>query len=194
MATIAHARLRELLAPFHATLTPGLLDQLGIYLDLLVRWNDRTNLTAIRDPEQMVTRHFGESLFAAAHLPAGKTLLDIGSGAGFPGLPVQLARPALRVTLAESQGKKASFLREVIRTLQLPTEVWSRRVEDLPPERRFDLVTLRAVDRPGLALEAARLRVSPGGTLGQLASFAPKEPDVIYLPASERRGFLLSKL
>ncbi len=104
----------------------------------------------------------------ARHLPACGTLLDLGSGAGFPGLPIQLARPSLRVTLAESQNKKASFLREVVRTLDLPTEVWADRVERMPEGRLFDVVALRAVDNPAVALELARLRLAPGGVIAHL--------------------------
>jgi 16S rRNA (guanine527-N7)-methyltransferase len=99
-------------------------------------------------------------------LGAGSTVLDLGSGAGFPGLPIQLLLPEVRVTLAESQNKKASFLREVVRTLGLrQTEVWAGRAEDLPAEQRFEAVTLRAVDRMEVALEVARGRVVKGGWL-----------------------------
>ena len=160
-------RIAELIAPFYADAAQTLLAQLRIYLDLLLRWNARTNLTAIRDPEQIVVRHFGESLFVAHHLAAGAgTLLDYGSGAGFPGLPVQLARPELAVTLAESQVKKASFLREVVRTLGLQTEVWAGRAETL--DRTFDVVALRAVDNPTAALRQAAGLVIPGGMLAHL--------------------------
>jgi len=154
-----------------ATLLPALYAQLSTYLDLLVKWNARTNLTSIREPEEMVRRHFGESLFAGAQLADrvtdGTTLLDFGSGAGFPGLPIQLSRPELAVTLAESQGKKASFLREAVRTLGLKTEVWAGRVETMPPvagvKREFDVVTMRAVDDMGRAVVEARGRVKAGG-------------------------------
>src|SRR5580692_1016443 len=139
MPTLSESRIAELLVPYlgDAAVPPNLYSQLSAYLDLLLRWNARTNLTAIRDPEGIVCRHFGEGLFCglrlAERLPAaGSTLLDFGSGAGFPGLPIQLLLPDLRVTLAESQGKKASFLREVVRTLELPTEVWADRVEAMP--------------------------------------------------------------
>src|SRR6202022_891918 len=104
---------------------PGQLwAQLSTYLDLLLKWNARTNLTAIREPEEIVRRHFGESLFAGRQLGTCKTLLDFGSGAGFPGVPIQLLRPEIQVTLAESQNKKATFLRELVRTLGLKTEIW----------------------------------------------------------------------
>ena len=175
MPTLPETRIAELLSPYlgDATTPPNLLPQLSLYLDLLLRWNARTNLTAIREPEEIVRRHFGESLFAGSHLvqrlPAEATLLDFGSGAGFPGLPIQLLLPQLGVTLAESQGKKASFLREAVRTLGLATEVWADRVEALPASRRFDAVTLRAVDRMEQAIAAARERLAPGGWLATLS-------------------------
>jgi len=146
------------------------------YLDLLLRWNARTNLTAIREPEEIVRRHFGESLFAAANLgqPMPDTLLDLGSGAGFPGLPIAMAHPDLAVTLAESQNKKSTFLREVVRTLGLRNvEVWAGRAEALPPGRRFHTVALRAVDDMAAALAAA----SPLAT-NQLLLLTTGEPDL----------------
>ncbi len=158
MATIPLPRLTALLSPFlgNTPTPPDFFDQLSLYLDLLLKWNARTNLTAIRDPEAIVTRHFGESLFLATHLPAGtETVLDLGSGAGFPGLPCQLLHPALSVTLAESQGKKAAFLHEVVRNLSLPIEIHSGRAEALVGFRRFDLVMLRAVDKMTAALALA---------------------------------------
>lgn len=143
-----------------------------MYLALLMKWNGKTNLTAIREPEEIVQRHFGESLFVARRLPvAARTLLDFGAGAGFPGLPIQLVRRDLRVTLAESQNKKATFLREVVRVLGLPTEVYAERAENLlATERRFDLVTLRAVDDPAAALVTARRLLSPGGQIVHLTT------------------------
>jgi 16S rRNA (guanine527-N7)-methyltransferase len=152
--------MTRLLAPYlEGTVAPeGLYGQLGTYLELLVKWNARTNLTAIREPEEMVRRHFGESLFAARQLPECATLLDFGSGAGFPGLPMQLWRGELAVTLAESQNKKATFLREACRGLALQTEVWAARVEGMAAGRQFDVVTLRAVDNMEAALAAARVR------------------------------------
>ena len=171
MTALSQERIATLVAPYDPSVTPLLLQQLSTYLELLLKWNERMNLSAIREPEEIVRRHFGESLFLARHLPEGaETLLDLGSGAGFPGLPVQLVRPALRVTLAESQSKKASFLREVLRTLQLPAEVWPNRAESLPADRLFDVVTLRAVDRPELALLLARQRLRSGGVIAHLTS------------------------
>ena len=151
--------LTDLLTPY-AAVSPELAAQLLVYLNLILKWNERVNLTSIRTPEEIVRRHFGESLFAAAHLGPCRTLLDFGSGAGFPGLPIQLARPDVQVTLAESRARKAAFLQEAVRTLKLRTEVWPHRVESLPADRTFSTVTLRAVDDMSAALAAAALRAT----------------------------------
>jgi 16S rRNA (guanine527-N7)-methyltransferase len=161
MPALSESQIANLLTPYLPEVPATLLPQLSTYLDLLLKWNARTNLTAIRDPEEIVRRHFGESLFAARHLdPNTPTLLDFGSGAGFPGLPIALLRPDIQVTLAESQNKKATFLREVIRTLNLPTEVWPDRVEAMPPARQFHTVALRAVDNMPAAIAAAAPRAA----------------------------------
>lgn len=140
-------------------LPAGVGSHLLTYLTLLTRWNARINLTSIRTPEEIVQRHFIESAIAAEHLPWGiDTLLDFGSGGGFPGIPIALCRPEIHVTLAESQSKKASFLREVVRSLGLRTEVYGGRVENLPSDQRFDAVILRAVDRMPEALKTAAPR------------------------------------
>lgn len=176
---------------------PELYSQLVIYLELILKWNARINLTAIRTPEEIVRRHFGESLFVAAHLGACRTLLDYGSGAGFPGVPIQLLRPEVQVTLAESHGKKAAFLHEVVRSLKLPTEVWADRVEDMPAARRFDAVALRAVDEMERAVGEAGLRAREqvlivgtarqSGYPGLAASFRMDEP----VPLPESNGGVL---
>ncbi len=187
MPTLSPTRLQTLLAPYVGDFpTPATLyDQLTIYLDLLLRWNARTNLTAIRDPEEIVRRHFGESLFAATHLAPRvsplASLLDFGSGAGFPGLPIQLLLPTLRVTLAESQNKKATFLREVVRTLALPTQIHAARVETLPPATKFDTITLRAVDNMPAALAAAAPHLAHHGWL-VLLSGEPAAPPAETFP------------
>jgi 16S rRNA (guanine527-N7)-methyltransferase len=161
MPTLSESAIEKLLTPYLPEIPATLLPQLSAYLDLLLKWNARTNLTAVRDPEEIVRRHFGESLFAARHLdPGTSTLLDFGSGAGFPGLPIALLRPEIQVTLAESQNKKATFLREAVRTLALPTEVWPNRVEAMPATRQFHTVTLRAVDNMAAAIAAAAPRAT----------------------------------
>ena len=145
------------------------LSQISAYLDLLIRWNVRTNLTAIRSPEEIITRHFGESLLAAQQIsPAGKsTLADVGSGAGFPGLPIKLWAPQLHVTLIESHHKKATFLREVIRTLKL-TNIEVQATRAAQTTQTFDYVTLRAVERFDQVLPAAARLLKPGGRLALL--------------------------
>jgi 16S rRNA (guanine527-N7)-methyltransferase len=201
MPTLPEPRIVALLAPYlgEAKVPANLYAQLSNYLDLLVRWNARTNLTAIREPERMVERHFGESLFCglqlASRLTPTASLLDFGSGAGFPGLPIQLLLPKLRVTLAESQNKKASFLHEAIRSLNLAhTKVWAKRVEDMPIETTFNAVTLRAVDRMELAIAAARPRIAPNGWLVTLAESASPEASAnIPLPGNSP-GFVTLSL
>jgi 16S rRNA (guanine527-N7)-methyltransferase len=118
-------------------------------------------------------------------LTTNHCLLDFGSGGGFPGLPIQLLLPELRVTLAESQGKKASFLREAVRTLGLSTEVWAGRVEDMAAARVFDAVTLRAVDHMAAALVAARTRVAPGGLLVTLSAEQKPATENILVPGRD---------
>jgi 16S rRNA (guanine527-N7)-methyltransferase len=170
-----------------------LSSQLAVYLELILKWNARTNLTAVREPEEIVRRHFGESLFAGLHLGQCAALLDFGSGAGLPGIPIQLLRPEVHVTLAESQGKKAAFLREAIRALGLGTEVWAGRVEAMPPERRFDGVAMRAVDRMEQATQAAALRarsrmllLTTAAAVYRLNLPGFREEQRLPLPASEQ--------
>jgi 16S rRNA (guanine527-N7)-methyltransferase len=192
--TLSEDQIARLVDPYvvAATVPANLYSQLSAYLDLLLKWNSRTNLTAIRDPEEMVRRHFGESLFTGSHLSdrlaAGSSLLDFGSGAGFPGLPIQLLLPGLKVTLAESQGKKSSFLREAVRTLALTTEVWPGRVEAMPQisglSRQFDAVTIRAVDNMEAAIPEARRHVVPGGWLVILTTDPEDSANSIRLPGN----------
>ena len=146
-------------------------EKLSRYYFLLQQWNSKLNLTAIRDPEEALRRHFVECIFCAQYLPRGiTTLLDYGSGAGFPGVPIALCRPEIQVTLAESQGKKASFLREAVRVLGNDAEVYAGRVEDMRADRSFDAVSLRAVDRMQAAVERAAGRVHREGWLVLLAT------------------------
>jgi 16S rRNA (guanine527-N7)-methyltransferase len=144
-------------------LTPDAAKHFAIYLDLLLKWNAKLNLTAIRAPEDILERHFLECIFAAQQLPSGiGTLLDFGSGGGFPGIPIAICRPEIQVTLGESQSKKAAFLREVVRTLTLTNvDVFNGRVEAL--NRKFDAVALRAVDKMQEACRAAEPKIAHEG-------------------------------
>jgi 16S rRNA (guanine527-N7)-methyltransferase len=204
------ARIAELLEPFVAAadnsrtspLTGSQLSSISMYVYILLRWNARMNLTAIREPEEIVTRHFGESLFAASRLfpiegPEGRassqistppnkqgtvasgevtrkgpSLADVGSGAGFPGVPIKLWAPQISLTLIESNHKKATFLREISRALTLTDiDIQTARAESLPPAS-FDTVTLRAVERFEAILPTAAGLVAPEGRLALLISQA----------------------
>jgi 16S rRNA (guanine527-N7)-methyltransferase len=181
------ARIAELLEPFLADdrqLTADDLLNISTYINLVLHWNARINLTAVRHPEEIVTRHFGESFFAARHLFPGPsapsassavkavTLADLGSGAGFPGLPIKLWARHISLTLIESKHKKATFLREVVRALTLTdVNILTARAETITSVS-FDVVTLRAVERfPSILPIAARL-VAPGGRLALLIASA----------------------
>ena len=237
------ARIADLLNPFltasdsaaladgkHATPEPGSLtvpqlQKISTYIDILMRWNTRINLTATRNPEEIVTRHFGESLFAARHLfpsVSGSTaaavspdyvgtaasavppsfssasthrfddVLDLGSGAGFPGIPIKIWNPGIQLTLIESNQKKATFLREITRAITLTdVNVFTGRAQDFlarqansspahTPSSSADpalhykaaVVTLRAVERFNSILPVAANLVAPGGRLAMLVGRA----------------------
>ncbi len=280
-----HARIAELLVPFlennpsevpnneeSALLSTAQLERISTYIDILLRWNARINLTAIRDEEQIVTRHFGESLFAARHLfpretrvvsaesdpvvftghmgtaahgrpaerssaaaadiasetgqradgldnrgraaPAGPRsdstikpalaleVADVGSGAGFPGIPIKLWAPQIRLTLIESNQKKATFLREVARALTLTDiDIQNVRAESLT--QRFDVVTLRAVERFESALPTAARLISTGRLAlligsAQLSHARSALPAMVWsdphpVPASRSRVVLIGE-
>jgi 16S rRNA (guanine527-N7)-methyltransferase len=205
-----------------AFLSAAQLEKISAYLDLLLRWNARINLTAIRNEEGIVNRHFGESLFAAQHLlpkvhPVSSSVssvppvlkdfdlandprpgtndvgaearspkpslraADLGSGAGFPGIPIKLWAPEIHMTLIESSQKKSAFLREVVRSLAL-TEiaVQNARAESLADT--FDLVTLRAVERFDSILPIAARLAAPKGRLALLIGASQVEAAQSTLP------------
>jgi 16S rRNA (guanine527-N7)-methyltransferase len=161
--TVAIARLLE---PF-IELDETRLRSISIYIDLLLKWNARINLTAIREPSEIVQRHFGESLFAGKYLLQQKlpqTAIDLGSGAGFPGVPFAMLAPDVQVTLIESQQKKATFLKELIHALGLKNvKVFSDRAESY--SGTADLVMLRAVEKFEQALRMAVRLTNEGGRL-----------------------------
>lgn len=165
--------IARLLRPY-AELNSEQLALTSKYIDLLLKWNTRVNLTAVRDPQEMITRHFGESLFAASHLIVpgwqGK-VIDVGSGAGFPGLPIAMWAPAAQVTLIESNGKKAAFLNEVVYTLGLKNaRVSNRRAEEFGD--KAELVTMRAVEKFERALPIALGLIAAGGRIGLMIGSA----------------------
>ena len=134
--------LQPVLAKVSLQLRTAQISSLSRHYDLLQRWNGHMNLTSIRTPQDIVERHFGEALCLAKVIGEARNLVDVGSGAGFPGLPFAVARPDVEVTLVESVSKKATFLKEVSRTLG-NVSVYHGRVEDL--QERFEWSTARAV-------------------------------------------------
>lgn len=197
-------RLNEILASLDEPQLAGeLAERFGAYAALLMRWNARMNLTAVRDPEGILRRHMAESIVCARLLPAGiVSLLDFGSGAGFPGIPIALCREEIAVTLGESRGKKAAFLREAARSLGLHTKVFGDRVETLGEQ--FGCVTLRAVDRMGEAVRVAAGLVGGGGWLAVLTTRSDRGSieglagagfgwESRGLPGSEERILLLGR-
>ena len=177
------------------------------------------SLTSVRSQENVVTRHFGESLFLAACLreaDASRVVntVDLGSGAGFPGLPLKIYYPAWPLTLVESNRKKAVFLKEVIRALHLGgIEVFAGRAEELttrvPLDHRLDLVTMRAVERfeSAVGIGAQLLRIQPGEARRRLALLIGMEQagrvrellrdfrwqSPVLIPESERKVVLIGK-
>jgi len=163
-------------------LAPALAEPLLAYLALLDRWNRTYNLTAIRDPREMVPRHLLDSLAMHPYVQAG-TLADLGTGAGLPGIPLAIAQPALQVTLVESNGKKARFLREALRTLGLDNaRVAEARIEALDRPGAFDAITARALATLPLILELGGDLLAPGGTLLAMKGAVPID-EIAALPA-----------
>ena len=140
--------IRRALSEFKVAVTDAQIAQVQQYMSLLLKWNDAMNLTAIRDPLEILYRHFCESMFGATLIPVGfGRLADVGSGGGFPGLPLKIVCPELEVCLIDSNVKKATFLAEVVRELALPeARVLVSRYEELDEEiTPLDVVCSRAV-------------------------------------------------
>lgn len=166
---ISSDRVRELLSPFDISIPDERIDKLIVYVDLLLRWNSKINLTSISTPEECITRHFGESFLLSHLLELGGHLLDIGSGAGFPGLALKLIAPALEVVLLEPASKKRAFLKEVARACGMdPVQVNGSRFDEFASSeqgRIFDIITARAVGGLESMIPAAGTLLKPGGHL-----------------------------
>jgi len=167
------------------TLAPRLLE----YLALLDRWNKTYNLTAIRDPREMLTKHLLDSL-AMAGFVEDENLADLGTGPGLPGIPLAIAKPKLRVALVESNGKKARFLREAVRTLQLNNaRVLESRAEAVAEPGAFQLITARALDRLAGIIAVGGHLLAPGGRLLAMKGVRPDD-EIAELPV----GWALSAI
>ena len=156
------------------------------YLRLVEKWNQVYNLTAVRDGERMVPQHLLDSLAVAPHLQ-GRSLLDVGSGAGLPGIPLSLARPELAVTLLEANHKKAAFLKQAAIELELSNvEVANARVEDWSAPRGYDVVISRAFSDLAEFVTLAGRHVAEGGVLAAMKGVYPFE-ELAQLPSGYRR-------
>lgn len=176
------ARLTAGLHALGLELEPAQVAALGTLLDELADWNTRVNLTAIRDPAEAVDKHLLDSL-AVRPLLKGLAVADVGSGAGFPGLPLAIADTDRRFALVESTGKKARFLRHVVARLDLPNvEVIPLRAESYKPPRPFDSVIARAL---GPLAEFVRVAGHLAGRGGRLLAMKGKVPEdeIQALPA-----------
>lgn len=168
-------------------LDPALATPLLAYLALLVRWNQTYNLTAVRDPREMVSKHLLDSLamhpFVDGIAARGGTLADLGTGAGLPGIPLAIVKPGLRVTLVESNGKKARFMREAVRTLGLnDVRVAESRIEALDEPGAFDAITARALATLPLIAELGGHLLEPDGQLLAMKGTYPAD-EIAALPA-----------
>jgi 16S rRNA (guanine527-N7)-methyltransferase len=159
------------------------------YLLLLEKWNRVYNLTAIRDRERMITHHVLDSLAILPHV-RGPRVLDVGSGAGLPGIPLAVASPALQVTLLDSNHKKAAFMRQAIGELGLANaSVVAERVESWRTEARFDTIVSRAFAELGEFVTPCARLLAPGGIFVAMKGVHPHE-EIERLPA----GFRLERV
>ncbi len=174
--------LREHAAAYGIKLTDEMLSQFDIYADMLVERNRVMNLTAITDPQEILVKHFFDSLLLldAVEVPESRTLIDIGTGAGFPGLPVKIARPDCRLTLLDSLQKRVTFLEDVTAAMKLAdVECIHARAEDggRNPKLReqFDFATARAVARLPVLCEYAVPFLKVGGSFCALKGYDIEE-------------------
>ncbi len=161
--------LKESALDFGVSLDDMALDRFELLEQRLVRWNNHINLTAITEPDEIVIKHFVDSLsiFSAVDLPRGASVIDVGCGAGFPGLPLLIARPDLDLTFLDSVGKKLSFIKEVMRYNGLMGDVVHDRAENIglsvKYRESFDFAVTRAVAPLNMLAEYCLPLVKVGG-------------------------------
>jgi 16S rRNA (guanine527-N7)-methyltransferase len=203
MAAIDGEQIRELLQSYGFSAAPEYCDRVVTYIGLLLRWNKKISLTTVTEALEIIRFHFGESLAAikAAGIKDGR-LADVGSGAGFPGMPIAMATPGLETLLIESNAKKAAFLAEVKREIRVENVTIHRgRSESVRKSEKFDFVTARAVGKHGEVLDWARSRLLPSGkvvlwvsseafpALGRLDAWRWQEP--VHLAGTKDRFVLI---
>jgi len=200
---LSDTEIGRLLLPYGHRPDPLFCEKLRAYVALLQRWNSKISLTTITDPREIVKFHFGESLFAVSALLIEKSrLADVGTGAGFPGLPIAMAVPGLELTLIEPVAKKCAFLAEVVRALGLAgVTVFRGRMEDFQPDAaKFDWVAARALGLHDELLSWAAKHLEASGHValwlgeGDATSISRSVGwhwrDPILIPGSERRYLL----
>ena len=203
MEHLSDAQIAEILRPYGVSVDVGLCNQIRTYIALLLKWNATVSLTTVTDPVEICRFHFGESIFAASAVDVrGGRLADVGSGAGFPGLPLRMASPAITLTLIESNARKAAFLSEVVRSLELEgVEVFRGRMEDHKPDKPYDWVTARALGQHDNLLRWAKGNLTGSGKvvlwvgeddanrISQTPEWEWRRP--ILIPGSKRRFLLV---
>jgi 16S rRNA (guanine527-N7)-methyltransferase len=197
-------QITRALSTFGISLSKDQISLVREYVLLLLRWNQSISLTTVTDPDEIISRHFGESMFAAKLRPVENCrLADVGTGAGFPGLPLKILSPTLQLALIESNKKKSAFLSEVVRTLGLKgVEVIPERFEQIRPETfKVDLVSARALGEFKEILRWSGLALKPGGHVmlwlgAEDATRVATNPEWIWEPATRipdsQRRFILT--
>lgn len=171
-------------------------NQLGLfrtYEKELLFWNRKVNLISLKSDYDIPIRHFIDSLTLIGFIHPGSRLLDIGTGAGFPGVPLKILDPSIRLTLVESNGKKVSFLKELCRKLNLEVKILNARVEDLGEEYRsdFDVVVSRAGLRLPVLLKQGAFFAAPGGKIIAMKGGGSQEAESLPEGLPERLGLAL---
>jgi 16S rRNA (guanine527-N7)-methyltransferase len=168
------AALRRGLDELGLALPEGAQEKFLAYLELLAKWNKTYNLTAIRDPDKMISHHLLDSLAVLPHLPAG-LLADVGSGGGLPGIPLAIAQPARRVTLNDANHKKAAFLQQAVIELKLANaQVHVGRVQAWRPAQGFACVITRGFAELADFISSCRHLLAPGGVLAAMKGVFPR--------------------
>ena len=162
---LSDARIQEVLAPYCPAVNIPLCEQIRIYISTLLQWNSKISLTTVTEPNEILRVHFGESLFAGwvGGISSGR-VADIGTGPGFPGIPIRMVSPRLHLSLVESVTKKIAFLGEIVRELSLSdVDIIRCRMEEWTPSRKLNIITVRALGKYGALLNWARSSLDTDG-------------------------------
>jgi len=186
--------LKKAAAAIGIKLDEGQLELFRIYEKVLLFWNRKVNLVSLKSEYDIPIKHFVDSLTLAEFVHSGSPLLDIGTGAGFPGVPLKILNPSIRLTMVESNGKKVSFLKELCRKLSLEAKILNVRIEDLGEEYRsaFDIVVSRAGLRLPELLKTGSLFMAPDGKIIAMKGGGSREEETLPEGLLERLGLALS--